>query len=371
MNRKIVIVSAVIASVLGLYVWNLNKADKNNAPPPILVSVAPVERKDLVLELQEVGNVTAYESVSVRSRLDSQVMEVNFKDGDVVEKGALLFQLDDRSLKAQLKQLEANVRRDRAQLENLRQQYERSRTLAAKGFATNANLDETKAAYKAQEATVGATEAALDSVQVQLDFTRITAPISGRTGTINVTTGNTVKANDTQPLVTINQVKPIRVQVALSQNYFDAVRTAKQKAPITVVAKRQGVDAVSTGTLEYIDNAVDQSTGTFVARAVFTNEDEALWPGMFVNVSLSLGEEKQLLVVPEVAVQHGQEGDYVFVVTEDGKAQRRNVKITKNQNSFAVVSDGLKDGEMVVVDGLMSLKDGSKITFKTDLKDKK
>jgi multidrug efflux system membrane fusion protein len=299
----------------------------------------------------------------VRSRLDSQVIEVKFHDGDSVQAGDLLFVLDDRTLQAQAGELEANVRRDKAQLENLRQQYERDRALTAKGFETQANLDTAKAAYEAQRGTVGASEAALQSVQVQLGYTRIMAPIAGRTGTINVTVGNTVKANDTNPLVTINQVQPIRVQTSLSQNYFEAVRAAMAAGSVEVAAVRQGGGEPSAGTLEYIDNTIDQSTGTFAARARFANADEKLWPGMFVTLTLNLGLEKGALVVPEVAVQHGQNGDYLFVI-EGGKVAMRNVKVARMQDQQAIIAEGVKDGEQIAVDGILALKDGTAVAVK-------
>jgi multidrug efflux system membrane fusion protein len=192
---------------------------------------------------------------------------------------------------------------------------------------------------------------------VQLEYTQITAPISGRTGTINITVGNTVKANDTQPLVTINQIKPIRVQASLPQRYLSAVRDAMASGAVEVLSRHEGSADQSRGALEYIDNNVDLATGTFAMRASFPNENEKLWPGMFVNLTLVLGNEKQVLTIPEVAVQHGQNGDYVFVIAGD-KAANRPVKVSRMQESTAVIESGVEAGEQVAVDGLMSLKDG-------------
>lgn len=358
-NRKLWLVAA--AAVIGWWWWQSAGDGGMDNRAAVAVQVAPVEQRDMPIALKNVGTVVTYDSVAVRARLDSQVMEVAFKDGDYVEKGDLLFVLDDRALKARLGEMEANLKRDQAQLTNLRQQYERVRQLADKEYETQANLDAAKAAYEAQAATFGATEAAIENIRVQLEYTRITAPISGRTGTINITVGNTVKANDTQALVVINQVKPIRVQVSLPQRYLNHVRESMAQGQVTVTALREGSAAPSYGTLEYIDNAVDQSTGTFAARASFPNEDEALWPGMYVNLILVLGEEKNALVVPEVAIQHGQEGSFVFVVNDD-KAVKRPVGIARLQDSTAVIESGVVAGERVVVDGLMSLVDGSPVT---------
>ena len=339
-----------------------------SGPPPVNVKVATASKKQVPITIHSVGNVVAYESVAIRARLDSQVTAVHFKDGDEVKKGDLLFELDDKSLRAQAAQLEANIARDRATLENARRQAVRADALVVKGFATKASHDDTTAAVEVAQASLNASQAALDSVRVQLGYTRITAPITGRTGTINVTLGNNVKANDPQALVTINQLKPIRIQAALPQQYFDALRAAMQAGPVTVSAARQddaSNNTIAQGALDYIDNAVDQSTGTFVTRAGFPNADESLLPGMFVTTILTLGSDTSALTVPEVAVQHGQTGDYVFVI--DGtKAFKRDVKIGRMSNDLAVIDTGLEEGTNVAVDGLLGLKDGAAVSVMTD-----
>lgn len=347
-SKKLWLLLAVAA--IGAWWWLSQSDGGGGGKPPVIVRVIPVESRDVPMALKNVGTVVTYQSVAVRSRIDSQVMEVKFKDGDYVEKGDLLFVLDDRTIKADLA-------REEAQLANLKQQYDRIRQLAAREYETQANLDAARAAYEAQAA-------ATESLRVLLDYTRITAPISGRTGTIAITAGNTVRANDAQALVTINQVKPIRAQVSLPQRYLDHVRQSMSGGTVAVAAIREGGGA-SQGTLEYVDNAVDQSTGTFAARASFPNEDEALWPGMFVSLVLTLGEEKNALTVPEVAIQRGQQGDFVFVVA-DGKAMKRNVRIARLQDSVAVIESGVETGELVAVDGMMSLKDGSAVTIAAD-----
>jgi membrane fusion protein, multidrug efflux system len=353
----------LIIAVYYIVSSNIAKGKKPNAVPPVAVSVVPVMLKDMKLVLRDVGTVTVDQSVGLRARIDSQIMEVKFKDGDYVRKGDILFILDDRALTAQRDEMKANVARDKAQLENLRLQYQRLQGLAAKGYVSKADLDNARAAYEAQRASVVATEASLENITAQLEYTRITAPISGRTGTISVTVGNTVKANDTGVLVTINQTQPILVQMTLPQAYFDKVRDAMEEGKVAVTASREGNKETSTGTLSYIDNMVNQSSGTFVTRAIFPNEDELLWPGMFVTVAITLGEEKQVPVIPEVAVQHGQSEDYVFVIA-DNKAHLRPVKVSRLQEGLAVISEGLKEGEQVATDGMMSLKEGSVVNVK-------
>jgi membrane fusion protein, multidrug efflux system len=359
----------VLVLVIGGWQWLSHRgANKPSGPAAVNVRVAPVIKQSVPLTLQAVGNVVPYESVAIRARLDSQVVAVHFKDGDEVKKGDPLFDLDDKSLRAQAAQLEANIARDRAQLENARRQSGRAEALVAKGFATKAARDDSAANVAVTQASLNASIAALDSIKVQLGYTRITAPISGRTGTINVTLGNNVKANDPQPLVTINQLKPIRVQAALPQQHFDAVRAAMQAGPVNVTAARQddaSADSIATGTLDYLDNAIDQSTGTFVTRAGFANEEERLLPGMFVTVAMNLGGDTMALTVPDVAVQRGQNGDYVYVITGD-EANVREVKVARVQHNVAVISSGLDESSVVAIDGLLGLKDGSTVKVITD-----
>jgi multidrug efflux system membrane fusion protein len=358
--KKTLLIAGAGLVVWGGWTWWSGPGANSNNKPATLVSVATVQKQDVPLQLQTVGNVVANESVAVRSRLDSQLMEVKFHDGDYVNKGDLLFVLDDRSLNAQLGELKANLERDRAQLANLKLQYERMRQLSGKGYESQAASDNAKAAYEAALGSANASEAAMENIHVQLEYTRITAPISGRTGTINITVGNTVKANDDQSLVTINQIKPIRAQGSLPQRYLDAVRSAMTQGAVEVTAKHEGNPDISHGALEYVDNNVDLATGTFAVRASFPNENEKLWPGMFVNLTLILGNEKQVLTIPEVAIQHGQNGDYVFVIAGD-KANNRPVKISRMQDDTAVVESGVTEGEQVATDGLMSLKEGAPV----------
>ena len=356
-----IITILLIIAVLAGGGWYFLRGKAVTAPtmPPVAIKISPVIEQDVPLLLKEVGSVIAYETVSVRSRQDSQIAEVFFHDGDEVRQGDLLFQLDNRVLKAQLKQAQAN-------LENNRLQFTRVQKLKVKGFESSARLDELRASFNAQKAMV-------ENLSVQLEYSRILAPISGRAGIIRVTTGNTVKANDTQPLVTINQIKPVRVQFSLPQSSFSVVQSAMQgKDSLSVQVEHEGVSEKHNapekydGILEHLDNNIDATSGTVLARAKFANENEKLWPGMFVNVSLNLGVEKNRLTIPEEAIQHGQTGDYVFVVdglaNGKGKAKKKPVKIARLINGIAVLADGLAVGESVVVDGLVALKDGGDVS---------
>lgn len=351
----------------GWYLFGHGAKSGPTGPAATNVVVATATKKQVPITLHAVGTVVAYESVAIRSRIDSQVVAVHFKDGDEVKKGDLLFELDDKSLRAQAAQLEANIARDRATLENARRQSSRADALVAKGFATKASVDDATANLGVAQASLSASIAALDNIKVLIGYTRITAPISGRTGTINVTLGNNVKANDSQALVTINQLKPIRVQAALPQNYFESVRSAMQAGTVTVRAMQQNdtkgeQGALAEGALDYIDNAVDQATSTFATRAGFPNEDERLVPGMFVTATMTLGSEASALTVPEVAVQHGQNGDYVFVIVSD-KAIKRDIVVDRMQDDMAVIASGLEEGTQVAIDGMLGLKDGATVAI--------
>jgi multidrug efflux system membrane fusion protein len=363
----------LLVILAGLVLWRVTAGSATAGKPgevaPVAIRAATATAQALPVTLQAVGNVVAYESVAVRARLDSQVTAVHFKDGDEVKKGDLLFELDDNALRARAAELTANMARDKAQAENARRQSSRAEALAQKGFATKATQDDSSANLAVAQASLNASQAALESVRVQLGYTRITAPISGRTGTINVTLGNTVKANDPQALVTINQLKPIRVQVSLPQQHFQTLRDAMAQGDVTVTASKQGeagdAATIATGTLDYIDNAVDATTGTFVTRAGFANEDERLLPGMFVTATLSLGGSASVLTVPEVAVQRGQAGDYVFVIVGE-KALKREVSVARLQDGLAVIAQGIEAGERVATDGLLSLSDGSVVKLQTE-----
>ncbi len=348
-KKRNLIIVLLIAAVAGAYYFFSGGGEgRENKTPAVVIRVDKVAIKDMPITVSQVGTVVANQTVAVRSRLDSQLVEVKFKDGDTVAEGDVMFVLDDRTLSAQLRQ-------EQATLANFKAQYERSRALIGKKFISQADLDKALADYEAQKATV-------DVTATELEYTRIKAPISGRTGTINVTVGNTVKANDTQPIVTINQIKPILVQVSLPQQYLGAVRDSMAAGNVPVLARRDNGPDTSEGKLEYIDNAVDQSSGTFAARALFANEDEVLWPGMFVTIELTLGTQAQAVTIPEVAVQHGQETDFVFVI-DNNKAVRRDIKVARMQGGAAVLESGLKEGETVAIDGLMSLKEGSSVTI--------
>lgn len=356
---KYVVAAAVVAGG-AYYFWPAGESAKS-AAPAANVSAASVVRKDVPTQVPLVGTVVPYETVSVKSRLDSQIMNVLFHDGDYVKEGQTLFELDDRTIKAQLAQLQADIAKEKAQLVNNRLQYERAQKLVKTNAVAQAQVDEAKAAYEAQVAQVKAAEANYDNTKVQLTYTVITAPITGRTGTINATRGNNVKTNDAV-LVTINQIRPIRVQFAIPQRYYDSVKSAMDKGAMEVHAKPKEAQLTADGKLEYIDNSIDVTNGTFAARADFANEDEKLWPGMFVNVTMDLGVQKNVLTIPAVAVQGDENNRFVFAIdAKTNKAARTPVEVMQNDGNVAVITKGLAEGDMVVTDGMLRVTDGATV----------
>jgi membrane fusion protein, multidrug efflux system len=357
---------AVGAGIIGIGIFFFLKSAPQGlsdvAVKAVPVTVAPVVARDVPLEIQSLGTVIPFQSVAIKSRIESQIVAVNFKDGDEVKKGDLLFVLDDRAIKAQLEKVKAELVRDQAQLEDLKLQYERNKSLTEGRAISKQVVESSKFAVQAQAALVAADLAAVDNLSIQLGYTQIVAPIDGRTGTITSTVGNNVKINDV-PLVTINQIQPILVQSSLPQNSFDDVRRAMNAGAVVVAAKIGSSPAVVEGTLAYIDNTIDKGTGTFVARSMFSNADQSLWPGMLVSVMLTVGSEENAIVIPEVAVQNSYSGDFVFVIAQD-KAQKRAIKVQRNFQGMAIISDGIKVGETVATDGMLSLSDGAAVSVR-------
>ncbi len=326
------ILNALAAAAMALSVTGCSPNDaaqegaKSKAAPGVPVVTAQVVRKPMPLKLQAIGNVEAYTSVAIKSRMDGQIIAVRFQDGQDVKAGQLLFELDPRALDAQVKQLEANVVRDKVIVANDEAKERRYKDLLDKGFISADAYNQIKTDLEAAQANVEANQAALQAARVQLSYTRISAPIAGRAGKIMIQIGNVVKANDTVALVTINAVAPIYVSFAVPEQYLPEIRRFMAKAPLAVHASPAGDASTQTdGQLTFIDNTVDAQTGTIRLRATFPNKDHMLWPGQFANVTLTLSEQRDAVVIPSQALQNGPKGQYVYVVhagPERGDAQR-------------------------------------------------
>ena len=323
------------------------------------VEVATAVRKPMPVQLDALGTVTPIASVALKSRLETQVVAVHFKDGASVKQGDLLFTLDSRQLEAQIRQSEGVLARDRAQLAGAERDFARYTDLVAKNATTQVNLDNARTQTDMLRATVKADESQLENLKVQLSFTRIQAPISGRVSTAAFKVGNFVRPADTVPLATINQMAPIYVAFAVPQRVLAEVREAAKAGGAKVEAFLPGDREPVTGTLAMLENTVDATTGMMVLRAVMDNRDEVLWPGTLVNTRLTLRVE-DAVVVPSAAVQSGQGGTFVFVVA-DGGAKVRPVKVERTIGAETVVGSGLQAGDVVVVDGQLLLTDGARV----------
>lgn len=333
-----------------------------NAAVP--VTTAPVVRKAMPIEIQVIGSAEPYATVAIRSQTTGQLLKVNFREGDIVQQGQVLFELDRRPLEAALEQAEANLARDMAQAANAEVQSTRFQQLAERGIAPREQVDTAKTSVAALNATVEADRAAVANAKIQLQYATITAPITGRTGALQVHQGNLVRANDQTPLVIINQVAPISVAFAIPEARLAELRRYMAQRSLTVRATPQNSDTSSTGQIAFIDNAVDQNTGTIRIKGTFPNTDGRLWPGQFVNVVVTLTTDPTAVVVPSVAVQAGQEGTYVFAVKPDQSVEMRPVTIARVRGAESVVASGVNPGDTVVTDGHLRLVPGARISVK-------
>ena len=302
-------------------------------------------------------------AVAIKSRINSVIMEQHATDGAFVNKGDVLFVLDDREAKATIARDEAAMAQHQAEVERAHGDLERTKTLVAKQTASKQTLDQVVAAARAAEAAVAADKAILQADRLTLSYTTITAPISGRLGAVAVTPGNLVAENGDVALVTITQMQPIRLSFTLPDRDIDALRAALAQYPpaaVRVFTKGEKT-ARANGNLIFIDSTVDAASGTITAKAEFANENLALWPGQYFDVEIELGVEPQAAIVPTVALQVGQDGLFVFVVTPDNKAEMRKVTVTGSDAEKSAVTAGLQPGERVVVEGQHRLSPGAPV----------
>jgi len=389
------------------------------APAAVPVGVATVERKMVPLQVVTVGNVQAYTTVGVKSQIAGQITTVHFTEGREVKRGDLLFTLDPRPFEASLRQNEANVakdvaqrrqaeaalgqrgaevtqalanlERDLAQMENARVQEQRYRDLAKKEFIAREQYDQVRTNFAALQAVVQASRAAVEnarasaraaeaavenaqaaikgneamveSARLQLGYTAIRAPMDGRTGNLLAQVGNVVKSGEDAPLVVIVQVQPIYVSFSVPEQQLTAINSYRARGTLTVEARIDGGRRTAAGTLTFVNNTVDPTTGTIQLKATFPNADDALWPGQFVDVVLMLASEAAV-VVPAEAVQAGQQGSFVFVVKPDLTVESRRVKVGRRLPRELVIEEGLQAGERVVTDGQLRLVPGARVEIK-------
>jgi len=381
---KSFLVICVLAAGSGVYWWKSQPATRtaDAVPPgkaakaegkgagrrgsgPVTVRTLSVTRQAMPVIIDAVGTVESEHSVAVRPQVSGVLQAVMFREGDRVKQGQVLFRIDARPMQAAVEQVRAALARDQAQLVQAKAQETRLRPLMEKDYITRQEYDVAATQAKSLEATADANRAALEQAQLQLAYAQISAPISGRTGSLSVRAGNLVTAGTgSAPLVVINSTQPILVSLSVPQRHLDDVRRHWNSPELKVeIAADRGGQAVAQGTLVFIDNTVNPTTGTIVLKARVKNEKEELWPGQFVSARIILRIEKDAVVLPEGAVQPGQDGPFVFVV-KDGHAQTQNVQVDRQVGELVVISKGLIGSEEIIVDVPPTLTVGNPVTVR-------
>ncbi|HZR31231.1 MAG TPA: MdtA/MuxA family multidrug efflux RND transporter periplasmic adaptor subunit [Terriglobales bacterium] len=332
----------------------------------VSVGVALVEQRDVPVYLTGLGSVTAFNTVAIKSRVDGQLVRVAFREGQEVRQGELLAVLDQRPFQVALEQARATLFRDQAQLKNAQLDLERFKGLVNAGIVSRQQVDTQTALVGQLEGAVHADQAAVDNAKLNLVYTRIVAPISGRVGLRMVDVGNMVHASDPTPMLILTQLQPISAVFTLPEDQLPSVAQHMRNTPLRVEAySRDDRTKLATGTLLTIDNQIDQTTGTGKLKAIFTNEERALWPNQFVNVHLLLEVRKNSIVIPSAGVQRGPDGMFTYVVKPDKTVEVRPVSVALTEGGLAAVAQGLRPGEMVVTDGQDKLQAGSKVEPRT------
>jgi membrane fusion protein, multidrug efflux system len=341
-----------------------SRADTQKGPPPVPVTAVPVVMKTVPVRLVAIGNVEPYTTVALKARVDGQIVSVRFKEGEEVRQGAVLFEIDARPFAAALKQSQANLLKDQALLDRANQQEARYKDLLAKNFIYADAYEQVRTNAETAKATVAGDEAAIENAKLSLEYCTIRAPVTGYAGRIQIQQGNLVKANDTNALVTINQIVPVYASFSVPEQNVADIRKYQADGELRVQATfTNAAHAPIAGKLSFLDNSADMTTGTIKLKAEFANTDKALWPGQFVNVVLTLYDQKDAVVAPSAAVQNGPNGQYVFVVKSDLTAELRSIKIARAEGDDTVVASGLKPGEQVVTVGQVRLAPGTRVSL--------
>lgn len=357
----------LVAGALVAYFSGDSRAREKPAakgPAPAAVAVAAALQQSIPVRLQAIGNVEAYASVAVKSRVDGQILEVQFREGQEVKKGEILFKIDARPFEAAQRQAEAQAARDIASRDQATSQAMRYQELLDKNFLSKEAYAQYRTNAQTADATARASQAVLENAKLNLEYAVIRSPIDGYVGRALLAAGNMVKANDTLSLVVINQVKPVYVSFAIPEQKLADVRELMRKGPLTVDVAAPGSDKpLAEGRIAFLDNAVDQTTGTIKVRAIFDNRDAALWPGQFYTVRVKLYDQDNAILVPSRAVQTGPSGQFVYVVKPDMTVEIRKVVVERSEGETAVLSGGtVAKGDPVVVRGALRLAPGAKVT---------
>jgi membrane fusion protein, multidrug efflux system len=356
----------VLIGLTTFYACSKKDEGPNPAQTAVPVTVSKVEQKDVPVQVRAVGTVESFSTVSIKPQVGGVLQTVQFREGQDVKKGDVLFNIDARPYQAALAEAQANLQKDIAQAKNARAQATRYEGLVQKDFVTKEQYDQMRANADALEASVDATKAAVDNARLNLNYCTIRSPIDGRTGNLHVHEGNVVKENETI-VVDINQVRPIYVRFSVPEKNLPDIRKYNASGQLKIeAADKEGKNAVA-GNLTFIDNAVDRTTGTILLKGTFENKDSSLWPGEFIDVTLTLTTQPKAILAPSQAIETGQDGQFVFVVKQDLTAEQRTVVPGFSYKELTVIEKGLSPGETVVTDGQLRLLPGSKVEIKKQI----
>jgi multidrug efflux system membrane fusion protein len=332
------------------------------APHAVSVAVAKVQREDVPVYMVGLGSVTAFYTANIKSRVDGQIMRVNFQEGQIVKEGALLILIDPRPYQVQLEQMQAQVFKDQATLRDARLNLQRYTTLIPSGSIAQQQVDTQQSLVDQLDGQVRTDQAQIDNAKLQIVYCNITAPFTGRVGLRQVDPGNIVHAADTNPMLILTQLQPIAVIFTLPEDELPSVSQHMKNSTLMVEAySRDNETKLATGKLQTIDNEIDPTTGTAKLKAVFDNKDNQLWPNQFVNANLLLETRKNSTVLPAAAIQRGPQGTFVYMVKPDKTVEARTVALALTQGNIAVITTGVNPGDTVVTDGQDKLQTGSAI----------
>jgi len=361
---------SLMAVLGGLLLWGCqgDRPGKSLAPAPVPVVVAEVKARNVPVEIRNIGNVEPFATVGVKSRIAGQLVKVNFTEGQDVREGDLLFVIDPRPYEGALRRAEADLARDQALAVKARNDYRRYAELLKNQLISQQEYEQAKSTAESLEATVRAHQVTIQNARLNLSYCYIRAPISGRTGNLLAHQGNMIKENADTPMVVINQIQPIYVAFAVPEGQLPLLRKYLARGEVRVEAViPTEPDQPESGVLTFVNNTVDQTTGTILCKATFPNPGRRLWPGLFVNVVVKLAEEPGVITVPSQALQTGQQGQFVWVVKPDLTAEVRPVEVDRSLSNEVVVKKGLNLGERVVLEGQLRLTPGARVEIKHPL----
>jgi multidrug efflux system membrane fusion protein len=374
-SRKFLIGLAMTAIFISGACSSTSKDERKTARrggPGSPVIVATAVQKDLPVQVKTIGKAEAYSTVFVKAQVGGEITRVDFREGQDVKKGNLLFSIDSRPYEIALKQATSLLEKDRALLKNAEGDVKRYKELVQKDYVTKEQYDQLIANSEVLVASVKADEASVADAKLQLERCQVRSPIDGRTGSLLIHPGNIIRANDTVSAVVIYQITPIYVAFSVPEQNLPKIKEFMAKGDLKVEAILSEINSAPIpGVLTFVDNSIDTATGTILLKATFPNKDQALWPGQFLNVALTLTTEKNVVVIPSQAIQTSQGGQYVFVVKDDLTAEMRPVKPDRSAGELTVVAEGLKPGEKVVTDGQLRLVPGARVEIKGTLEEEK